>query len=71
MSHDTLLHIFRPFYRSATESRVSGAGLGLPMVKAVAERHGGSVAVWSELDRGSEFRLILPLSTEDTAQAMA
>ncbi|MFC3625755.1 CHASE2 domain-containing protein [Vogesella amnigena] len=70
MSHDTLVHIFRPFYRSATESRVNGAGLGLPMVKAVAERHGGSVAVWSELDRGSEFRLILPLSTEETTLAL-
>ncbi|SCK30942.1 CHASE2 domain-containing protein [Vogesella sp. LIG4] len=62
MSHETLLHIFRPFYRSATESRANGAGLGLPMVKTVAERHGGTIRVWSELDRGSEFRLSLPLA---------
>ncbi len=37
-----------------------GVGLGLAIVKAVAEAHGGSVAVRSEPGNGSEFELIVP-----------
>lgn len=42
-----------------------GAGLGLALVKAVAERHGGRVWVESELGRGSCFTLEFPLARPD------
>jgi signal transduction histidine kinase len=37
-----------------------GSGLGLSIVKAFAEAHGGTVGVESELGRGSTFRVTLP-----------
>jgi two-component system OmpR family sensor kinase len=42
-----------------------GTGLGLPIVKTVAEAHGGTVAVRSAPGRGSAFELVLPAATED------
>ncbi len=39
-----------------------GIGLGLAFVKAVADRHAGRVEVKSELGKGSQFSLILPLA---------
>jgi signal transduction histidine kinase len=38
-----------------------GVGLGLPIVKAIAEAHGGSVRARSTLGRGSVFEILLPL----------
>ena len=39
-----------------------GTGLGLPVVRAIAEAHGGSVTVSSEPGKGTTFRLRLPTS---------
>ena len=54
--------VFEKFYRSSVSAqRVSGTGLGLPLVKHVVETiHGGRVAVESEVGKGSVFRLYLP-----------
>ncbi|HSO46099.1 MAG TPA: ATP-binding protein [Rhodoferax sp.] len=53
--------IFEPFYRlpGATE-RDGGVGLGLALVKAIAERHGGRVACENGPDGGAVFVLELP-----------
>ena len=54
--------IFDRFYRAKTQSdTVPGTGMGLAISRAIAEAHGGSLAVESELDVGSVFRLTLPL----------
>jgi len=47
---------------SSASRRLRGTGLGLALVKAVAEAHGGSVAVVSEPGRGATFRVVLPAS---------
>jgi two-component system, OmpR family, phosphate regulon sensor histidine kinase PhoR len=54
--------IFEPFYRAdaVKERGIKGTGLGLVIVKAVAEAHGGSVAVASEPGAGSTFTVRLP-----------
>ncbi|NPV08374.1 MAG: GAF domain-containing protein [Anaerolineae bacterium] len=56
------MRIFDRFYRvdRSEVQAVSGYGLGLPIVKAVADWHGGRVWVESELGRGSRFCLWLP-----------
>lgn len=60
--HD-LPHIFDRFYRGrhGDQHSVKGTGLGLALVKAAAEAHGGSVAVTSQSGQGSRFTLHLPI----------
>ncbi|MEG3887992.1 ATP-binding protein [Microcoleus sp. herbarium19] len=54
--------IFERFARAANSHRRSeGAGLGLSIVKAIAEAHGGKVSVSSQLGTGSTFALIMPI----------
>ncbi len=54
--------IFDRFYRAKTQSdTVPGTGMGLAISRAIAEAHGGLLAVESEPGVGSVFRLTLPL----------
>jgi urea ABC transporter urea binding protein len=62
---EDLRQLFQPFFQAAqTLARTAGGlGLGLSLVKALVELHGGSVSVVSEgLGRGSEFTVRLPLA---------
>jgi signal transduction histidine kinase len=58
--------IFEKYYCSKSNNGVKGTGLGLAVVKAVAEAHGGRVEVESELGQGSTFKLILPVGPQVT-----
>ncbi|HEY3347921.1 MAG TPA: PAS domain-containing sensor histidine kinase [Nitrospirota bacterium] len=53
--------IFEKYYRSPSVSNTKGSGLGLALVKAVAEAHGGNISVHSEEGKGSTFVISLPL----------
>lgn len=57
-----LPRVFERFYRvdRARSRETGGTGLGLAIVKHVAENHGGTVDVVSELNRGSTFTVRLP-----------
>lgn len=59
---EDLPHIFEPFYRvDRSRSRaVGGAGLGLPLVKDIVEKHGGSIEVKSAPGEGTVFVVRLP-----------
>ena len=56
-----LPELFSQYRRFDSAQGSEGLGLGLTMVKAVIERHGGRVLCESELGKGSTFSLKLPL----------
>ncbi|MEZ4517981.1 MAG: ATP-binding protein [Chloroflexota bacterium] len=61
ISHDDQARLFRRFVRLQDgESEQYGIGLGLYLVKKIAEAHGGSVSVENRPDGGAVFRLRLP-----------
>jgi signal transduction histidine kinase len=55
--------IFERFYRRGSELRreTQGVGIGLSIVKHIAEAHGGRVTVQSEVGKGSRFTIKLPV----------
>ncbi|MFQ4142597.1 HAMP domain-containing sensor histidine kinase [Chlorogloeopsis sp. ULAP02] len=64
--------IFERFARSSNSRRRSeGAGLGLAIVRAIAEAHGGQVLLRSKLGTGSMFTIVLPLDPPQEMSAYA
>ena len=69
ISPDGLEHLFKPFSQidSGLARKFEGTGLGLAMVKLLAELHGGAVAVESAVGEGSCFTVWLPLRAAEEA----
>jgi PAS domain S-box-containing protein len=59
MPHDVQQRIFDPFY-----SGRKSTGLGLAVAHSIITRHGGTIRVQSEPNRGTKFELLLPVSHE-------
>lgn len=57
--------LFTRFFRSelAQKNAIQGSGLGLSITRGIVEKHGGSVAVSSEVGEGTTFRVRLPVVT--------
>src|SRR4029450_6896600 len=65
-----LPHVFDRFYK-ADQSRLhaGGSGLGLSIVKAIVERHGGTVAARSDQGVATVFEIVLPERLSSVALA--
>ena len=65
MPEDVQQHVFEPFYSTKGDA---GTGLGLSTVYAIVRKHGGTIWLYSEKDKGTSFKLYFPASE---AQATA
>jgi PAS domain S-box-containing protein len=62
MDDETRVGIFTPFFSTKGES---GTGLGLSLASRIVNLHGGEIEVESESDKGSRFRITLPVTSAD------
>ncbi len=57
MDEATIARVFTPYFTT----KAGGTGLGLPTSRRIVEEHGGRIEVHSEIGRGTEFTLVLPV----------
>lgn len=60
---DKLAHVFDRFYRGDDNNTLPGFGLGLSIARALVEGQGGSIAIESEVGKGSVVSVHCPCST--------
>ncbi|MBI5238328.1 MAG: response regulator [Deltaproteobacteria bacterium] len=61
MGKDVMEHLFEPFF-STKEAK--GTGLGLSVVKSIVKEHKGWIDVRSEVGRGSQFKVCIPIAPD-------
>ena len=67
MSEEFQQHLFEPFAREETftSRKISGTGLGMPIVKTLVQQMSGELTVRSALGKGTTFTITLPLQTTE------
>jgi len=71
MNEEQVATLFQPYQRIDRDAikGIRGTGLGLYLVKALVEAHGGEVGVESSPGQGSRFYFSLPLSHSEAMRA--
>ena len=67
MNAETISNLFEPFY--TTKGEGVGTGLGMSISYGIIEQHGGKIYVSSEPGIGSSFKIVLPVSQNETVAA--
>ncbi len=66
MSDEVKRHLFEPFFTTKTVGK--GTGLGLASVYGTIKNHKGALDVYSEIGRGTTFKLFLPLAEQPKSE---
>ena len=69
MPQEQLPHVFDKYYQIGEQARSKGAGLGLAIAHEVVQAHGGTISVTSQEGAGTTFRIDLPTTRKQMAEA--
>ncbi|RKR12177.1 signal transduction histidine kinase [Maribacter vaceletii] len=66
---EDLEHVFKRFYQTKRQKNINlgGSGIGLAFTKRLVEMHYGYISVESEIDKGTDMKLVLPVVKQDGA----
>ena len=72
MNEGYLEHIFEPFWQENNRSRINyeGTGLGMSIAKKLIDKMGGTIEIYSKLNEGSRFTIVLPFAVSPNAAAV-